>query len=182
MAEAKKEEKIEEPVGKKEENLKVEEKKTPEKIEGDEEIEEVDGEDEEIEEEVEEPNNNEGIFITEADVFDVNIKWYRNGDKLLVEDIDEDFDNAAKEVSTFTVTFKYPSQGDYEIIMNSIAFKAPDEMKVSDIVQMELTRLVTLVRKWDLKQDITRMVELDPNIVKAMLKKVRDVISMKGIL
>jgi hypothetical protein len=124
----------------------------------------------------------EDIFITEDDTFDITIQWYKFGGKVLVESEDPDFDEEYKGINSFNVTFKYPSQGDYEIIMSSATYRSPDDINVADIVKMEITRMVTLVRGWSLDQKMERMVELDPNIIKAMLRKVRDVIGMKGIL
>ena len=138
---------------------------------------------EETKEEIkEEADVNESIFITEDDVFDVKIRWYKVDNELFIEESDSEFDVDFKDIHAFSVTFKYPSQGDYEVIMNSTVYRSPDEMKIADIVQMELTRMVTLVRGWDLKQDISRMVQLDPFIIKAILQKLRELIGMKGIL
>lgn len=132
-----------------------------------------------------ERDDSDDIFITENDTFDVKIKWYKIGSQLFVQDSDFDFeekDVEDTEVKEFTVTFKYPSQGDYETIMGTTSYRTPDDMKISDIILMELTRLVTLVRRWSLKQDLSRMVDMDPMFIKAILKKVRDEIDMKGIL
>jgi len=126
--------------------------------------------------------NSECIFITEKDTFDVKVKWYKIKDDLFIDDSDTEFDAETGSINEFTVTFKYPSQGDYELIMNSSVYRSPDEMKIVDVIQMELNRLVTLVRKWSLPQDMSRMVEMDPMIIKSLLKKVRDKIGMKGIL
>ena len=125
---------------------------------------------------------NDGLFITEDDTFDINIKWYKNNDVLFTDESDEGFDDNHDPINEFTVTFKYPSQGDYELIINSVVYKSPDEMSIADVLQMELVRLVTLVRGWSLDDDLKRMIELDPFMVKAILKKIRDKIGMKGIL
>jgi hypothetical protein len=127
-------------------------------------------------------NDNSCIFITEKDTFDIKVKWYKIEDILYVDDSDTEFDNSKGNFNEFTVTLKYPSQGDYESIMSNTSYRTPDEIKLSDIMHMELTRLVTLIRKWSLEQDLSRMVELDPAIIKGILKKIRDKIGMKGIL
>jgi hypothetical protein len=124
----------------------------------------------------------EDIFITEDDTFDVKVRWYKIGSDVFVENSESTFDTSFNNISEFTVTFKYPSQGDYEMIMNSPSYRSPDEMKITDIIQMELTRVVTLVRGWSLKANLSRMVELDPMIVKCLLQSLRDKIGMKGIL
>jgi hypothetical protein len=124
----------------------------------------------------------EDIFITEDDTFDVKVRWYKIGSDVFVENSESTFDTSFNNINEFTVTFKYPSQGDYEMIMNSPSYRSPDEMKITDIIQMELTRVVTLVRGWSLKANLSRMVELDPMIVKCLLQSLRDKIGMKGIL
>jgi len=125
---------------------------------------------------------NEDIFITEKDTFEITIRYYKVNGKIKVEKVAEDFDSKSSEVKSFTMTFKYPSHGDYEGIMNSSTYKSPDQMKVSDIIQMELSRMVTLFRTWSLKQDITRMIEMDPDILKAACTLIREEIGLKGIL
>ncbi len=131
---------------------------------------------------VAEKSPSECIFITEDDTFDIRVRWYKIDDELFVYESDTDFDKDMEGMNEFTVTFKYPSQGDYELIMNSTVYRSPDEMKIADVIQMELTRLVTLVRRWSLPQDMSRMVEMDPLIIKSLLKQIRDKIGMKGIL
>ena len=148
------------------------------------------------------PKTKSSIFVTESDTFDISIKWYIREGQILVEDADDDFDsnylgniidkeNGGKirydetfnGINEIIVTFKYPSQGDYELIMNSTIYKSPEEIKVSDILQMELARVMTLIRKWNLEEDISLTLnQVDPSIMKAMISKVRDHIGMKGIL
>ena len=125
---------------------------------------------------------NDAIFITENDTFDVKVRWQNLGNKIYVEDGDVEFDEEYGNINEFTVTFKYPSQGDSEIIMNSGTYHNQNEIKLTDVIRLELARLVTLVRRWSLKQDLSRMVDLDPNIIKAILTGVRNEIGMKSIL
>ena len=129
-----------------------------------------------------EEDENESIFITESDTFDIKVKWYKVDKTLFIEDSDSEFDEKFEDMNEFTATFKCPSQGDYEIIVAASNYKSPEEMKVSDVLQMELTRVVTLVRKWTLPQPLERMVQLDPYIIQSIMTKVRDVLGMKGIL
>jgi len=125
---------------------------------------------------------NDDLFITEDDTFTITVRWYKDNGKLKVEKVSDDFDINNKEINSFTVTFKYPSQGDYEGLMSTNFYKSPDQMKLSDIVQVEVGRMVNLVRKWSLKQDMAKMIDLDPDIIKAMVNLVRDEIGLKGIL
>jgi len=124
----------------------------------------------------------DAIFITEDDTFDIKIRWQKIGNKIYVEEGDANFDPQSSDINEFTVTFKYPSQGDYEIVMSSGTYKNQTEIKLTDIIQLELARMVTLVRRWSLKQDFSKMVDLDPSIVKAILTGVRNEIGMKAIL
>lgn len=133
------------------------------------------------EKKIDEDDVHEGIFIKESDTFDIKIRWYKINNMVFTDDSDE-FEDKLDGINEFTVTFKYPSQGDYEIIMGSVSYKSLDEMKLPDLIKMELTRLVTLIRKWSLKQDINRMAQLDPVIIKSMLNKVREELGMRGIL
>lgn len=125
---------------------------------------------------------NDAIFITENDTFDVTVRWQKFGNKIYVEEGDSEFDKDNGNINEFVVTFKYPSQGDYEIIMSSGAYRNQEDIKLTDIIQLELARMVTLVRKWSLKQNLSKMVDLDPNIIKAILTGVRNEIGMKAIL
>ena len=126
---------------------------------------------------------NDDLFITENDTFTITVRWHKDSTgKLKVEKVSDDFDAANKDINSFTVTFKYPSQGDYEGLMSTNFYKSPDQMKLSDIVQVEIGRMVNLIRKWSLKQDMSKMIDLDPDIIKAMVALVREEIGLKGIL
>lgn len=122
------------------------------------------------------------VFVTEKDTFDVRLSYYKVEGDFIVESVDEDFDSKNPSVKNLDITFKYPSQGDYESIIAQNAYKTPDKMTLIDVMQMELTRIVVLIRKWSLKEDFTRMVELDTKIVKGITNKVREKIGVKGIL
>jgi hypothetical protein len=122
------------------------------------------------------------VFITENDTFDIKISYYKVGKDFCVESVDPEFDPKNPDVKYIEMTFKYPSQGDYETIIAQNAYKTPDKMTLIDVLQMELTRLVILIRKWSLKAEFNRMIDLDTKIVKAMANKVRDNIGVKGIL
>ena len=115
-------------------------------------------------------------------IFDISVLYYKVGNDLCVESVDEDFDYKLPVVKHIDMTFKYPCQGDYETIIAQNAYKSPDKMTLIDVMQMELTRLVVLIRKWSLDAEFTRMVELDTKIVKAIANKVREKIGVKGIL
>ena len=126
-------------------------------------------------------NTNDDLFITEDDTFDITIKWYKKDGDLCVKDITDEYDNDFEEINEFTVTFKYPNQGDYEAISKSGENKSPEDLKIADIVGLELARLVVLIRSWSLEQEMSKLVLLDPDIVKGMIKAVQDELGMIGI-
>jgi len=122
------------------------------------------------------------LFVTENDTFDVTVKYYKQNGEIIVEDVDEAFDLKEPTLKEFSITFKYPSQGDFEAIMARNAYKSPDQLKLIDVLQMELTRLVILIRKWTINAEFSRMIELDPKVIKGISVKVREKIGMRGIL
>lgn len=127
-------------------------------------------------------NDDSDVFITEKDTFDVKVLYYKVGDDLFVESVDDEFDKNYTNIKSIDITFKYPSQGDYESIIAQNSYKTPDKMTLIDVMQMELTRIVVLIRKWSLNAEFSRMVELDVKIVKAITNKVREKIGVRGIL
>jgi len=135
-----------------------------------------------ITEETEEKDDTSDVFITESDTFDIRISYYKTEGDFCVEGVDDEFDPKNTAVKHVDITFKYPSQGDYETILAQNAYKTPDKMTLIDVLQMELTRLVVLIRKWSLKAEFSRMVELDTKIVKAISNKVREKIGIRGIM
>jgi hypothetical protein len=127
-------------------------------------------------------DSNQSIFITEDDTFDIEIKWYKKDKQLYIDGISDNYDAKDNKENCFTITFKYPSQGDAQLIMGGLSYKKSDDISMSDLVQMELFRLSVLCRRWTLKQDVDQMINLDPYIVKSIVHKVRDEIGMKGII
>ncbi len=124
---------------------------------------------------------NSDIFITEEDVFDVTIQWYKKDNVLYVDKSETQFDSKADNIKSFTVTFKYPSQGDYESVLRN-AKNTTSDLRMNELTLMELSRVFVLIRKWSLPYAIMEKInELDPSITKAILFSVREVIGMKGI-
>ena len=125
------------------------------------------------------------IFVTESDTFDITIKYYKKDDILLVEDVDEAFDSKVP-CKQFNLTFKYPDQGDStKITAQAIKFgNSLEELDVREFLNLEFTRVLCLVRKWTLDQDLTNqnILKLHPKIVKAIISLVRDKIGTDGII
>jgi hypothetical protein len=126
----------------------------------------------------------ESIFITEKNTFDVEVSFYKEGDRIIV-DGDENFDES-KVKGKFAVTLKYPSQGDYTLIQTIAASKksAGDDFTISDLMALQFARLNILIRKWTLAKPCTQeaISNLDIQISKAVLNKISEKIGMDGML
>jgi len=127
------------------------------------------------------------VFITEDDKFDITIEFYKENGKMFVKDIDNEFD-VTRKTESFTVTIKYPSQGDVELIYSasskSVDPTNPQEISVPDFLRLELSRLLILIRGWSAGMDLNadKVYQLNPKIVKAIILKIRSEIGMEGIL
>jgi hypothetical protein len=126
------------------------------------------------------------IFVTEADVFDIGVKYYKKDGVVMVKDLDEAFDDKER-YKEFSATFKYPDQSDVASIA-VYAGKIKTDMSngnidVRDILNLEFGRLLTLIRKWTLKKEInnTNILAIHPKVIKSMIIKIREKIGMDGI-
>lgn len=125
------------------------------------------------------------IFVTEKDTFDISVAYYKVDGKLFVEVVDSDFE-MDKKTNSATLTFKYPSQGDTTVIANHVfskGIKTGENLDILEFNRLELARMACLLRKWDVDKPITNdnVMNLHPKVVKAILAKIRDVISTEGI-
>ena len=127
------------------------------------------------------------VFVTEDDKFDVTVEFYKDNGKTIVRGVDDSFD-IARKCESFTVTVKYPSQGDVELIYSasgkSVDPTNPQEISVPDFLRLELSRLLILIRKWSAGTELTseKIYQLNPKIVKAIILKIRTEIGMEGII
>lgn len=124
---------------------------------------------------------NDDIFVTENDQFECTIKYYKTTNDILVSNVDDNFDT---KVPSKTLTFKckYPSQADYQALINSQAFKGIGEnISGIELNKLEMTRFSLLVRSWSVPYPLDRLLEVDPKIIKGMLIAVNDVIGLKGL-
>ena len=135
----------------------------------------------------EEPKPILSVFITEDDIFDVTVEFYKDKGKTFVKDIDSDFD-ITKPTEKLNVTLKYPSQGDVDTIYSmagrQVTATNPADISLPDFLRLELARLAILVRKWSAGVDITpeKIYQLNPKIVKGIIIKVRNEIGLEGII
>lgn len=125
------------------------------------------------------------MFVTEKDIFDVSVAYYKENGKLFAEIVDSDFD-MDKKTNSAILTFKYPSQGDTTVIANHVfskGIKTGENLDILEFNRLELARMACLLRKWNVDKPITNenVMNLHPKIVKAILAKIRDVISTEGI-
>jgi len=90
------------------------------------------------------------------------------------------YDESNPNMQTLKVSFKYPSQQDHEIITGT--YNSKTEISIADINNLEVTRLIVLIRDWNIDADITRLTELDPKIIKGLVEKVRDVLGVQSII
>jgi len=125
------------------------------------------------------------IFVTESDTFDVVVRYYKKEDVLIVSDVDDDFDDKVS-CSSFTATFKYPDQGDAgRIGTQSLSLKGGlEELDVREFLGLEFSRVLCLIRKWTIDQDLTNsaILKLHPKIVKSLINQVRIKIGTDGII
>ena len=142
----------------------------------------------EVKEEVvkKEENDFSDIFITENDVFDVSVKYYKKDGKIYTDaGTDSDFDISipTKEI---IVTVKHPNQSDCNTISASIppSHRDIEKMDIRDFLEAELIRFIVLMRKWNVGKKIDRdaILKLNPKLLKALFFKVREVIGMEGII
>lgn len=128
--------------------------------------------------------NFSSVFVTEDDIFDVTLQYYKENGKMYVSGVDDDFDSS-KSKDTFVATFKYPSQGDSEIIMNmSKSTSNGSEVTVPDFMKMEVARMMVLIRKWSVGAEVTteKIYQLNPKIVKGVVHYVRQKLGTDGII
>jgi hypothetical protein len=131
-------------------------------------------------------NLKDSPFVSEDDFFEVSVNYYRENKKCIVEGIADTFDKS-KEKSMLTVKIKYPSHGDCELIAeqtkNIIISNNAVDVNVRDFFKAELIRLLTLIRGWnsETKMNNDNIMNLNPDIIHAILMKIRSEIGTNGI-
>ena len=126
------------------------------------------------------------VFVTEDDVFDITLSFYKENGKMYVSGVDDDFD-VSKAKDEFLATFKYPSQGDSELIMNMSRQASngnASDLTVPDFMKMEVARMMVLIRKWSAGTDLTseKIYQLHPKIVKGLVAALRQEMGTEGII
>jgi len=127
------------------------------------------------------------VFVTEDNVFDVIVEYYKINNKIYVKGVHDDFD-ASQVSSKLNVALKYPSYGDGEFILSQAKLLydsfSSDNLGVRDLLTLEFSRLIVLIRKWSLSDAVTKenIAKINPSIIKGLTNGIRNVIGMDGIL
>jgi hypothetical protein len=126
------------------------------------------------------------IFVTEKDIFDIFVEYYKKDGNLYVEGVDENFDKTFK-TKKLSMTFKYPNQGDIGLIniqAHNTKSSMGGDMSVRDFLALEFHRFNVLIRKWSLNKEInnSNVLSVHPKIIKSFLSQIREKIGMDGII
>jgi len=129
------------------------------------------------------------IFITESDTFDIEVSYYKDGEELIVSEVDDRFDPKREDLNSFVITLKYPDQGDYSAIsaqakVGYVNSNGLENLDIRDYLTLEFSRILCLMRKWNIDVDLShaKLVKLHPKIVKSIINQVRTKIGTDGII
>lgn len=126
-------------------------------------------------------------FIADDDLFEIVVEYYKDNKKIVVKDVAETFDENRPR-STITFKIKYPSQADCETMFvkgrEGGNFMQDGEINLRSFYYMETMRLLSLVRSWSDPRELNNksVLDLQPDIIKAVLSKIRDEIGTTGII
>jgi len=126
-------------------------------------------------------SKNDDIFITEKDRFTIEIVYYIENKMPIIEGIDENYESDGKNICSFEMYFKYPSQRDAEYIMSTKQIKSFEDANLIDFIELENVRLVTLMRGWSISRPLEDLASIHPEIVKAIRLKVSNKIGSVGL-
>ena len=121
-------------------------------------------------------------FTDVDDTFEVEVEYYKIGNKFIVKGIDEDYNTEEnRKTSKLTATFRYPNTGDYSTIRS---MKTEDKMDLSEILMFELRRLLVLIKKWSLDVELNNdnIYRLNVKITKSLLSQIQLKIAFEGII
>ena len=134
---------------------------------------------------VEGPDVYDDIFVSEDDLFDVTVEYYKDEQNVMhVKSYSDDFD-VTRKTKKLVVSLKYPSLGDFDLIRAKVRLKTKsEEYTFQDIISMEIIRFLILVRKWSTGKPLNEesIYSLNPVIIKGILLGITEVINMDGII
>jgi hypothetical protein len=126
-------------------------------------------------------DNNDDIFITEKDRFTLTIEYYLENKDPIIEGFNDSYSKEGKEVHSFDMYFKYPSQRDTEYIMSVKPIQSIEDAEVLDFIELENVRIMKLMRGWSMSRPLEDLAEIHPNIVKALRRKMSETIGGNGL-
>jgi len=122
-------------------------------------------------------------FVTDEDVFDIAIEYYKEDKKIMAEGSDKFDDKKAKSRIVFTM--RYPSQADCESIMQQSRTMVDfsKDMDVQSLLRMESVRFLTLIKSWSVDKELNNenIMALHPDIIRHALVKIREEIGVHGL-
>jgi hypothetical protein len=125
--------------------------------------------------------DNDDIFVSENNVFIIKVNFYKDGNKMFVEGIDDDFDNT-KNVKSINITFKYPSYADVQMIYTLSNVRVKEKIEVMELMILQDARIAVLFRSWDSSRSKDSLNDLDTKILKSVRNLIIREIGMEGIL
>jgi len=127
--------------------------------------------------------SNSLAFVTENDTFIITSEYYSKDKRLFVKGIDEDYDES-NEAEKLEVTVKCPDQGDSRLIQAQSKLLSKGDFSVEEVLNLEFTRLLVLIREWNLDRDINHesVIKIHPRIIKALIEGMREKIGMDGLI
>jgi len=125
-------------------------------------------------------------FVTESDVFEVLVRYYRENHSFYIEGVDDDFKEEVEDVQEIICTLKYPNQGDITLInaqASNFSVEA-ENFDLRDLAHLEFIRFLVLVRKWNLDETLNNaaVIQLHPKIIKTICMKIREEIGLEAII
>ena len=110
--------------------------------------------------------------------------YYRDGSEIMIQGFDEEYDES-KKAEIVKVKFKYPSQGDCNLIArHAQGDMTGEDFTVQNFQNIEFTRILVLIRDWSLGKEVNNenILSLHPKIIKGIAAKLREEIGIDGIV
>lgn len=123
-------------------------------------------------------------FVSEDDLFKISVEFYREGVKVYVKGITDNYDVSHEDKDVIDITLKYPDQGDQSAIASGSNFIG-DDIDVTQFTRLELSRMMLLIRSWNLEENCRSqeaIMRLHSHIIKSVLEGIREEINVDGII
>ena len=136
---------------------------------------------EEVKENIVNENNTDDIFVKDTDVFSIDVRYYKNGKDLVVENVDTEFDINNNGIKSFSATFRYPSYLDSKSIYSVANIKPKPDSMIGDILALQDARIIVLFKSWTLSSGIDKIDSMNVKFIKAIRALIISSIGMEGI-